>query len=67
LIHRLDKTSLNPAAHFKDMTGWNRKALRIVLPPSPSPAQIEATELLCAIAAQHFVHSALPFVGRAVR
>jgi hypothetical protein len=67
LIKQLDKTSRNPAPHFKDLTGWNRKALRIMLPPSPSPAQIEAAELLCAIAAQHFVHSALPFMARAAK
>ena len=52
--------SLNPAAHFKDLTGWNRKALRITLPPSASPAQVEAAELLCAIAAQHFIRPTPP-------
>jgi hypothetical protein len=67
LIQQLDKTSLNPAPHFKDMTGWNKKALRITLPASPSAGQIEAAELLCAIAAQHFAHSALPIVERAKR
>jgi hypothetical protein len=59
-IEPLDKDSLNPAAHFKDMTGWNRKAIRIVLPPSPSPAQVEATELLCGIASRHFVRQPSP-------
>jgi hypothetical protein len=54
-IETIDKDSLNPSLHFKDMVGWNRKALRIVLPPSASPAQIEATELLCGIAAAHFI------------
>lgn len=54
-IESIDGKSLNPAPHFKDMVGWNRKALRIVLPPSASPAQTEATTLLCAIAAAHFV------------
>lgn len=53
-IEALDKDSLNSAPHFKDMVGWNRKALRIILPPAPSPAQVDATELLCAIAARHF-------------
>jgi hypothetical protein len=53
-IERLDGDSLNPGAHFKDMTGWNRKALRITLPPAPSAAQVEATEMLCALAAGHF-------------
>ena len=54
-IEQLDGNSVNPAAHFKDMMGWNRKALRITLPPTPSAAQVEATELLCALAAGHFV------------
>ena len=59
-IESLDGNSLNPGAHFKDLTGWNRKALRIMLPPSSSPAQVEAAELLCALAAQHFVSSPAP-------
>jgi hypothetical protein len=59
-VETLDGTSLNPGAHFKDMVGWNRKALRITLPPAPSPAQVEATELLCAFAAHHFVRTAAP-------
>jgi hypothetical protein len=53
-VEALDAKSLNPAAHFKDMTGWNRKAVRITLPPGPSAAQVEAAELMCALAAQHF-------------
>jgi hypothetical protein len=57
-VDSLDRDSLDPGAHFKDLTGWNRKALRITLPPSPSEAQVGATELLCAIAAQHFVRPA---------
>jgi hypothetical protein len=59
-IERLDGSSLNPGAHFKDMTGWNRKALRITLPPSASAAQIEAAELLCGVAAQHFAPASPP-------
>ena len=57
-IERLDGDSLNPGAHFKDMTGWNRKALRVTLPPSPSPAQVEAAETLCALAALRFAKAA---------
>jgi hypothetical protein len=53
-IESLNKDSLNATPHFKDMVGWNRKALRIILPPAASPAQVDATELLCAIAARHF-------------
>jgi hypothetical protein len=54
-VEPLDGDSLNPGAHFKDMTGWNRKALRVTLPPSASEAQVEAAETLCAVAATHFV------------
>ena len=57
-IEALDSTSANPGAHFKDMTGWNRKALSITLPPSASPAQVEAAEMLCALAAQKFPKAA---------
>jgi hypothetical protein len=53
-IVSLSGSSRNPAPHFKDMTGWNRKAIRITLPPSPSDGQVQAAELLCAIAAQRF-------------
>ena len=58
-IERLDGKKL-AAAHVKDLTGWNRKALQITLPPAPSDAQVEAAELLCATAAQHFVPAAPP-------
>ena len=60
LIEALDKESANPGAHYKDMVGWNRKAVRITLPPSASPVQIETTELICAMAARHFVASKNP-------
>jgi hypothetical protein len=63
-IEPLDASSRNSADHYKDMTGWNRKALRITLPPSASVAQIETAELICAIAAQHFVRVA-PLVAAA--
>jgi len=59
-VEPLDGASQNPAPHYKDMTGWNRKALRITLPPGASPAQVEAAELLCALAAQHFISSPPP-------
>src|SRR5688572_25933629 len=59
-VERLDGKSLHPAAHIKDLTGWNRKALRITVPPTPSAEQVEAAELLCAVAAQRFVRAAPP-------
>jgi hypothetical protein len=53
-VESMDKSSQSPGAHFNDMVGWNRRALRIVLPPSASSAQVEAAELVCAIAATRF-------------
>src|SRR4051794_4628649 len=49
-IDALDRDSENLVAHFKDMVGWNRTAVRITLPPSASVEQVEAAERLCAIA-----------------
>ena len=59
-VEPLDKSSINPAAHYKDMLGWNRKAVRVTLPPGASPAQVEAAEMLCAFAARAFPKSAAP-------
>jgi hypothetical protein len=59
-IEPLDGSSVNPAAHFKDMTGWNRKAVRITLPPGAEEGQVRAVEMLCAVAAQHFIPSPPP-------
>jgi len=53
-IEALDGSSPNLGQHVKDMTGWNRKAIRLTLGRSPSPAHLETAELLCAIAAHHF-------------
>lgn len=54
-VEQLDSSAINPGDHVKDLVGWNRKALRITLPSGASPTQIEAAELLCAIASRHFV------------
>jgi hypothetical protein len=59
-VEPLDGESINPGAHFKDMTGWNRKALRVTLPPSASEEQVGAAEMLCAIAAQDFAPPPAP-------
>jgi hypothetical protein len=53
-IKQLDKNTPGAPAHFKDMMGWNRKALRIILTATPSVAQVQTTELLCALGAAHF-------------
>jgi hypothetical protein len=57
-IDALDGSALTPDAHFKNLTNWNRRALRITLPPAPSAAAVEAVELLCGLAATQFVAAA---------
>ena len=42
----------NPAAHVKNMLGWNRKALRVTLLTVSPPEQVAAAEALCALAAR---------------
>jgi hypothetical protein len=42
----------NPSPHYKNMLGWNRRALRIVLPIAASTAQIEAAEDIAGLASQ---------------
>ena len=42
----------NPGSHFKNMLGWNRKALRITLPITATNGQIEAAENIAALAAK---------------
>jgi hypothetical protein len=59
-IDALDRDSENLVAHFKDMVGWNRTAVRITLPPTASPGQVDAAERLCAIAALRFAASPAP-------
>jgi hypothetical protein len=58
MITSLDRSTIDPAPHYKDMVGWNRRALRITLPAAASAGQIEAAESLCAIAAHRFTKSA---------
>ena len=57
-VDLLDRDSINPGVHFKDMVGWNRTAVRVTLAPTASPEQVAATEMLCAIAAQRFARPA---------
>lgn len=57
-VELLDRNSLNPGVHFKDMVGWNRKAMRVTLPAGASAAQAEVVELMCAIAARRFAPAA---------
>lgn len=49
-IELLDRDTLNPQFYFKDMTGWNRKAICVTIPPTASSAQKHAVEQLAALA-----------------
>jgi hypothetical protein len=42
----------NPSPHYKNMLGWNRKALKISLPVGATSEQVEAAEHLAALAAR---------------
>jgi hypothetical protein len=48
----------NPAAHVKNMLGWNRKALRVTLLTVSPPEQVAAAEALCALAAKKWAGKA---------
>ena len=44
-------TTLDPQVFYKDMTGWNRRALQITLAGESSQAQLRAVDDLCKFAA----------------
>ncbi|HEX2971482.1 MAG TPA: hypothetical protein VHP11_04080 [Tepidisphaeraceae bacterium] len=51
MIEPLDGKTPNPDLFYKDMTGWNRKAIRITLPAKATESQIGAVEQICLLAA----------------
>jgi hypothetical protein len=50
-IEQFDGRSANPPAYINAMTGWNRKAIRITLPPDLTPQHVATTLMLCALSA----------------
>ena len=55
----------NPAAHVKNMLGWNRKALRVTLLTVSPTEQVAAAEALCALAARKWAgKSAAPAAAK---
>ena len=52
VAQELDGKTLNPAPFYKDMLGWNRRALRITVGITATPDQLSAVETLCAMAAR---------------
>ncbi len=51
-IELLDRDTLNPQFYYKDMTGWNRKAISVTVPPTATPAQKKAIEKFAALASR---------------
>jgi hypothetical protein len=51
-VDQLDGKTANPSPFYKDMLGWNRRAIRITLPATATDAQVKAAETLCAIGAR---------------
>jgi len=48
-IEQLDGTTPNPANFYKDMLGWNRRAVRVIVPVTATDSQVRAVETLCAM------------------
>ena len=46
VIEPLDRDSLNPQPYYKDMTGWNRKAVGLILPADAGEALPIAEQFL---------------------
>jgi len=57
-IEALSGRSASIAPFYKDMLGWNRTAIRIILPVTATNAQLTATEELCAISALKWTQEA---------
>ena len=51
-VEELDGKSPNPAPFYKDMLGWNRKALRVIVPANATDEQLGAVEGIAAISAR---------------
>lgn len=50
-IEQFEGKTENPPPYINAMTGWNRKAIRIILPPDLGEQHVKITLLLCAISA----------------
>jgi hypothetical protein len=52
LVERLDGKVSNPAPFYKDMLGWNRRAVHLILPVMAGDAQADAAEKLLVMGAR---------------
>ena len=59
-IESLDGKTMNQPPYYKDMTGWNRKAICVIVPALANDAHMQATEKICTLAASKFVITAPP-------
>ncbi len=59
-IEQFNGKTENPPAYINAMTGWNRKAIRIILPPDLQKPQVDTALLLCAISAGSWKTVATP-------
>lgn len=50
-IDIVDGKTIDPQVFYKDMTGWNRRALCVILPPDSTRTQLRAVDDLCKLAA----------------
>jgi len=55
MIERLDAKAVNPQPFYKDMLGWNRRAMRIGIPIGATDEQLGYISKLCALAAKSWV------------
>ena len=51
-IDELDGKTPNPAPFYKDMLGWNRKALRLTFLTTAAEPLVETVEAMCALSAK---------------
>src|SRR6185437_15089074 len=49
-VDQLDGKTANPAPFYKDMLGWNRRAIRVNVATNAPAEQITAVETLCTMA-----------------
>jgi len=54
-IDQMDGKTANPAPFYKDMLGWNRRAIRITVGITATADQLGAVETLCATAARKWI------------
>ena len=57
-IDALDANTPDPDPVFTNMTGWNRKAMRITLSDNATEGQLEAVARLCTLAARSWAQAA---------